>query len=659
MKEIKIKSLRMYQFRGATTIVNFSQNTTIRGWNGSGKSRNIDAFRWCLFGKDSQDRKDYEIKTRVNGKTQPKADAEVEVVLDVDGVQVTFRRTLREQWVKPRGQEQEVFKGNATICAVDDVPMRVSDYDNRVAEIINDDMFKILTDPTFFCSMPWKDQRGALFAMCGKVSDEEIIAGNDEYPELMQRIAGKSVSDYGKVIAAAKAKSKKALAEIQPRIAENYAAIPQEEDWSELERQLAEYDAEIEALTADKKSDDERRDEKKRRIAEIEGEIADLKLKQRKIVNEAVLREDAEIHHAEKEYMEVINAQEVARSKCRFAQTAVDDCKRKQEQIEQRIAELEKDRARLIDLFNHIAAEERDGGDTCAYCGQHLPSDKVEELNARFEAELGKRLDAVESQGNAVAKELADKRAELSVAILAVKAAELRLNEASEQYTIAEQRARQTAKPEKTTIIPENITAWRDAAEQITEKLMQIDSLQDESDRLLQAIDEDALSLAMLRRDGIKAELSKRERIAERHKRIGELEAEGRKLAAEVAGYEREEFLLQSFVRDKVAAMDARINAMFSRVKWQLFDYTVDGNVQECCTALVNGIPYGAANTAGRLLAGFDIIRVLSNYYQVQAPIFIDNSEGLSELPEMANQTICMEVSRDEALRGTLEIINE
>lgn len=658
MTQINIISLRMYQFRGATTIVNFGRKTTIRGWNGSGKSRNLDAFRWCLFGKDSQDRKDYEIKTRVNGKTQPKADAEVEVVLDVDGVQVAFRRTLREQWVKPRGQAEEVFKGNATICAIDDVPMRVFDYDKRVAEILTDDMFKTLTDPTYFCAMPWKDQRGALFAMCGEVSDADIIAGNSEYAELKQRIAGKSVSDYGKVVAAAKAKAKKALAEIQPRIAEHYATMPQAEDWEELERKLAESNTEIESLTADKKADDELRDENKRRIAQINGEIADLKLKQRKILNEAEMRASAENHKAEKEYMEAINEQETARSKGRFAQTAVDDCKRRQEQIEQRIDELEAERKRLVESFNNIADEERAGGNVCQFCGQPLPSEKVAELYARFEEERDKRLDTIEARGKAVAKELEEKRNELSVAILAVKSAESRLNEATEQYTIAEQKAQQTKKPEKITIKPEDIPMWQDAARQIFGKLMQIDSLQNDGE-LTKALDNDALSLAMTQRDAIKSALANRERIAEHHKRIDELEAEGRKLGAEVAGYEREEFLLQSFVRDKVAAIEARINAMFSRVTWQLFDYTIDGNAQECCTALVNGIPYGAANTAGRLMAGFDIIRVLSDYYQVQAPIFVDNSEGLSELPDMPNQMIYMEVSRDEALRGTLEIVTE
>src|SRR3712207_1715292 len=70
MKKVTLKSLTLVNFKGEkerTTVFN-ADVTTISGGNGLGKSRHFDAFIWLLFGKDSQDRKDYEVKTRVNGE---------------------------------------------------------------------------------------------------------------------------------------------------------------------------------------------------------------------------------------------------------------------------------------------------------------------------------------------------------------------------------------------------------------------------------------------------------------------------------------------------------------------------------------------------------------------------------------------------------------
>ena len=66
MKEIRIKQLTLRNWRGEkerTTIFNTDGPTFICGANGLGKSRHFDAFCWLLFGKDSQDRKDFEIRT--------------------------------------------------------------------------------------------------------------------------------------------------------------------------------------------------------------------------------------------------------------------------------------------------------------------------------------------------------------------------------------------------------------------------------------------------------------------------------------------------------------------------------------------------------------------------------------------------------------------
>ena len=147
MKQIRLINLTLRGWRGAENLtLNFGgESALISGRNASGKSRVMDAFLWLLFGKDSQDRKDYELRTRTaDGKVQHHTECSVQGTLSIDGEVVTLRREYKEQWVRPRGQKEEVFKGNVTECSWNDVPVRVGDFQKRVnSEIIDDTLFHL------------------------------------------------------------------------------------------------------------------------------------------------------------------------------------------------------------------------------------------------------------------------------------------------------------------------------------------------------------------------------------------------------------------------------------------------------------------------------------------------------------------------------------
>lgn len=155
MKTIKLHSITLVNWRGEkkrTTTFNDDAPTYILGGNGLGKSRHFDAFCWLLFGKDSHDRKDFELRT-YDEHHQPlhHCECSVEAVISVDGTEHTIKREYKEQWMKPRGQVEEVFKGNITECTWDGVPVKVSDFQKRIAEnIIDETIFKMITNPHYF-----------------------------------------------------------------------------------------------------------------------------------------------------------------------------------------------------------------------------------------------------------------------------------------------------------------------------------------------------------------------------------------------------------------------------------------------------------------------------------------------------------------------------
>jgi exonuclease SbcC len=119
-----------------------------------------------------------------------------------------------------------------------------------------------------------------------------------------------------------------------------------------------------------------------------------------------------------------------------------------------------------------------------------------------------------------------------------------------------------------------------------------------------------------------------------------------------LAGFEKSEFIIQEFTKAKVDILESRINGMFSGVKFRLFDTQINGGLVECCDALVNGVPWLDVNNADRINSGISIINVLSDHFGQTAPIWIDNSESITNIHATDSQRIELYVSEpDKILR--------
>ena len=220
MKKVILKSISMINWKGEKErTTNFNEKeTTIMGDNGLGKTRHFDAFMWLLFGKDSQDRKDYEIKTRIDGKQLQKVSCEVTGILDVDGEVIKLRRAYVEDWVKPRGQVEQVYKGNHTETWYNDVPMNIGEYQKKINAIVDDVVFKMITNPLFFANMKWQDQREQLFQLAGTITDAEIASNRPDFTALLDKLTGKSLKEFKAEISSKKKLFKDELEKIQPKV---------------------------------------------------------------------------------------------------------------------------------------------------------------------------------------------------------------------------------------------------------------------------------------------------------------------------------------------------------------------------------------------------------------------------------------------------------
>lgn len=81
---------------------------------------------------------------------QHKLEHEIEGSLLVDNHRRTFRRVYAEKWTKKRGAPVESFEGHTTTYFVDGVPLSMREFQAEVDAIIKEELFRLLTSPSYF-----------------------------------------------------------------------------------------------------------------------------------------------------------------------------------------------------------------------------------------------------------------------------------------------------------------------------------------------------------------------------------------------------------------------------------------------------------------------------------------------------------------------------
>ena len=201
-------------------------------------------------------------------------------------------------------------------------------------------------------------------------------------------------------------------------------------------------------------------------------------------------------------------------------------------------------------------------------------------------------------------------------------------------------------------INPADLPAWREAAAKIEDLRRQYSETMAAPDGGTAAnVNPAAKRQAQAELDEVKRKLGLRFIIEANERRQQELDAQATKLAQEKANIEKEIALADSFTIAIMDAVEQRVNAHFSLVRFKMFKTLVNGNKQPACIATVNGVAYKDVNTAGQINAGLDVIQTLIRHYQFAAPIFVDNCESVAELKAPADaQVIRLRFVKDRPL---------
>lgn len=659
MKQVNLKSLSLTHFKGHKAIsIAFADSTTISGDNRMGKSSIFDAFTWLLFGKDQFDRKDYEIFPIVDNKRLDRVDAEVVGTLSVDGTIITLKRVFRQQWVRPRGAAEEVYKGNETLFYVNDVPKKAGEYKAVIDGIIDEGLFKLITNPSAFLEMHWTKQREILFQIAGTVSDAEIAASNPKFKALLDTLNGKPLAEFKKEIAARKRKLNEAMNDIQPRIDQTARLMPEAKDFEEIEGEIMDIDVELSAISMKMSDRSEAIRGQYNEIQEKQGKINALKSQQAEIIQQAKTKAQQEAYEANQQRAELEQSVVTALRKLKNAEAEREEVKGNAERLAQQVKSTLTEIESLRKRWSDENEREYKGKDGCLICpvfgtecgdptalGKH--QEAQEKAKAAFMSEKEVKLEAINDLGKSKVQELEalNKRMEAMEANL--KQLSTSIVTLDKEHEALKQQLASTPIVQPKEVKAVELTEWVKLSEEISAIEATISEVKpvDNSDILprKQELSE--------RRDNLKQKLTDRETIARLQQEVKRLQSEGSSLAQQIADLEQQEFTVAEFTRAKIEESEGRINGLFKIVRFKLFDTTNDGNEFEACIPTNTfGIPIAATNTAEQINAGLDIINTLTQFFGAKAPIFCDRAESVNEYITAGSQMVFLRVTKEKTL---------
>ena len=642
-KQIILKALMLKNFKGIKELtINFGPITDIYGDNGTGKTTIFDAFTWLLFDKDSNDRKNFEIKTLdSNNRVLHGLEHQVTGRLSVEGKEITLTKIHKEKWTKKKGEAERTLTGNETLYYINDIPMKQSEYHERVNLIINENIFKLITSPLYFSiNMKWQQRRDVILQIIGDIAAERIFNYKRGLKKLEKLLFDKDIDTLRKSIAARKNKLNKDIKAIPYRIDEINNSI-QEIDFTAVELELKQYKSYLndveEKLLDRSKLDEELLSEKKK--------LYELKYKLMAIEQEVMKEAQTPLKELYQD-LDICDKQSTSLENQGFA------IKHKLYCMEEEISSAEKLLQELRQKWNKVNEETLvipEDCNLCPTCRRPLEAEDIErkrlEMEESADRNKAKRLVDINTAGKAKKEKYQQLKHEAetlknNLELINEELSELQSKKDKLKYSI------DTFSPEVNLEDNEEYQKIKTEGAVLEEKLNQPVTDSEEINRLKERKAEFTKKI-----DECKKLLAVKEQNERFKARIKELQQEEKSLAKQLAELEGQEFLCEEFIKTKVELLESSINSKFKFVTFKLFSNLVNGAVEECCEALINGVPFGNANTASQINAGLDIINALSEYYGVSAPIFIDNRESINKIIEADSQIINLKVSEDRELR--------
>lgn len=643
--EIKFKKIRIRNFRG---LVSFEANLAgrsvrISGANGLGKSSVADAITWVLFGKDSRRRTAFPIDpVDDEGRIIHNLDVSVELEMLIDGQPTTLRRRRQEKWVQKRGMTREQLDGHQTTCYIDGRPLPSSDFSSHVDTIVKEELFRALTTPDYFPSLPMDQQYRLLVKIVGTRTLAEIAAKDEEALKVVDELGQRSIDQYRQGLSYDLQRTRKELETIPVRLSEVQGFIEQvkakgadgktaQRHAKGIEEKLRQVTQEIDSMAGVVRAENARYNDQRAYIQQLRQQRAAIEDRIEKQNREARTLHQSLVCKA-KEELEATEERHTA------AKTMLGLHERRLKDLEQQLTDFRSRWEEVERLSFSWNAEEA----VCPTCGQPLPQDQADQKRVdaemRFNERKMKQQDALDEEGKKLAASK-QRLQDLSAAAREEMAtAERLMPEARERLSKAEAEPIEQADYH-------DASDWQRLSSEIDQRMKELE-------QTTQAQEPPQLAALRTEEQAYRKELRLLEQTIDRSKQIDEyirrekeLQKQRTTLSGEVARMQTRLEAAERLQLMEANDLQQRVNDLFPSVRFRLSRELLNGREVGHCELSVDGVPYSGLSTSERINAGLELINALARHYNIVAPIVIDNAEAVNKVAPTLGQQILLEVS--------------
>ena len=600
MNTVLIKEIQLNNFKGIARYTHeFEEGKNkIFAENGAGKSTIKNAWEWCLC----QQVDDY--IPNINNEEVPDLITSVQITLEANNTEYVLYRESKGKYVTDRETGKKTKTSNENIYKLDGMEITLTNYKNNIASIIGDTAFEnliVLTDKEFFNSdttkWKWTDRRKLLFQICDVNNAVEEIKEKEKYNCIRSHL------DKGYATSDIKSMLRKDKDTIKKQQEKNLILIEQKQ------KEIDEY------LGIDFDS--------------ISKKLGTAKMKLTKLLNSSKKENQSDIlTQLQEELNETTKKITTRKTQDSLLLSNLASARTKW------YSEATKIKTQYDELATNYKKSEEDlktfleKGPTekCPYCNNTFKEEDLEASRKNFEQLVDTKT-----------KYLTDLQKE----ILSLKE---QYNKTTEKFNYADEEYKNFKEHESLKQMEDRVSELKSLIE--NNKSSQTNKLLSEEKKTL----EDTIS-------SLEQELAKKEFIIKGNKQIELWKSESRDIADKIIEIEEKERALQDFVREQTDLVCEVVNSKFSNgISWGLYTMNYIGTLEEGFVCLYNGKRYSSLSTGERNIANLEVLKVLQDYYNVNLPIFSDNSETITLPYETDRQTIELHAKKGEKLKGCIKI---
>ena len=642
-RKIILKSLSLSNWRGQNHTIDFSDTTTISGRNGAGKSSVMKAFYWLLTGFPSPiETKNFNLFDNRLPITPETPKACVKAVLNIDGFDYVIERKAEAKFTRKRGSNEMVKDASDTYgLYIDNIETSATNFNKWINDnICPVEQIVYCLDGGFFTELLAGDKskaRKVLETIVGEITPEDMKGDYSIIAEDMKRFTVDAIMERTK-------------AELKPW-RERLAEIPAIIDSKEVT--LAEYMAidfdailgEINKAKADIEDLDASILGRGKEIEPIMGERSRIL----NLVNEKVVAMNkARTTHDASEVAKLVDIKNAIQSiRTDNASIQSRNSMRKMEyESSMRSLEQKKKYLALLESTRESLLKERDevkamvfAGETCSYCGQELPYDKMEEAKARFNEKKTRELNNIVAKGKSNNEAIAETRAEIErLSSIVEKRYEEEPLKSLVELEAEYARIRESIVPFEST---EEYSRMKKEIEDLEATMPEIPS-NDTS------VLTNAKKVLMDTLEGLNRRYGLKTKADEIRKEIENLRVELRSVGSEIARLEGKIDKCKEYIQEKADVISFRVNGRLNDCVIDMWSTQKDGTlVPDTVLRGKDGVKFGSLNFAQQIKAKLEMQRLFLSHYGISLPLWVDESSCFdsSNKPSFDNQTIFLYAS--------------